>query len=893
MATIPRIGLERFFRLFAPEYVLGTTYTVSPAFFEAVVLPCIDRSQLRKCLVLCDQVGFRRATSEASALRAASREYILAVAPTERAFHPKLWLMLRPGQLAILVGSGNLTHPGFVDNTELFEAVEVRAGGTGRSLVESASRFVAGLKGLWGDTPRRSLLVVDTLVEIEEQISEIAGTLSDEPLGGVRLLTSFDGPFLDAFRAIGRAGDLYIVSPYFGGSVAGIVAIQSALEPRSTHVFPGVHSDGTIDVPLADLQTLPNTTVHSLALAAQKSGLAHLKLYGFENPAGECWLFSGSVNCTTAALQGENVEAGLLRRVPKSVFALYFAADRKKAPPAKLRQQEVEPVPRWLTFHATDMGSAIEIAVPPSLQSALPLVDVQLDLCMGAVNRSASMPSLFSHGPVDRLPWSMFHDGRRIPQASRVLHLSAMSCTNEPVSGSAFVDDLAALTAEPAHRNAWRAALALLSAEGLPQYSDLAALFALVDEVVRFEASDKGPTSIDTTPSLEGSTRVALKDKAAVWPPRSLNMDSALLGAGQPGQMAIYWFNRILAALVQKPTGGPEGRSLHISGSDEKDDGADTGLAAETVAPAAIRACQRMLDRALERFDFLQRRLKSLELTERHATKIWGPATFIFLGLLGIKNAVERTPGEFETPSTMVIARNYLSMMFADRMQDVDYTPCAGSRYLHAVFPPIAEDLATTFGVYPHFEICAVVLATFAHLHALEASRGQQCFSLAQWLLFRDVAGDNLAAAYEDSEHLEHLWRRYLDDGRSGITWTVVARSLEAILGISWSDHPGFRDLTHLMEKGVSSSATAREKLPEHLRDCIQLWQRNGSRVEPVTDRYAETCPNDRCCRHTLVDPRFRSLRQMRPVICLGCGSLLVPVNLFKKFMVQAHDRVS
>jgi len=111
MADVPQIALKEFFKLFAPTYVLGTTYTLSLAFFEGLVYPEIKRSQLRRCLILCDDLGLRRATIESSALRSVGREYMAICAPTSYAFHPKVWLMVGEGTLAALVGRGNLTQP--------------------------------------------------------------------------------------------------------------------------------------------------------------------------------------------------------------------------------------------------------------------------------------------------------------------------------------------------------------------------------------------------------------------------------------------------------------------------------------------------------------------------------------------------------------------------------------------------------------------------------------------------------------------------------------------------------------------------------------------------------------------------------------------------------------
>ena len=49
MTVVPRIPLADFLGMVPPTHVLGTTYTLSLAFFEALVYPKIqDRSALRR-----------------------------------------------------------------------------------------------------------------------------------------------------------------------------------------------------------------------------------------------------------------------------------------------------------------------------------------------------------------------------------------------------------------------------------------------------------------------------------------------------------------------------------------------------------------------------------------------------------------------------------------------------------------------------------------------------------------------------------------------------------------------------------------------------------------------------------------------------------------------------
>lgn len=110
-----------------PKYILGTTYSLSLAFFEANVFPLFRRSDLESCLIICDQLGYQHALSECPALMGAGQDYAVTYAPVTGCFHPKVWLVLGEGEAVLLVGSGNLTQAGFMTNAEFFDAVFVDA----------------------------------------------------------------------------------------------------------------------------------------------------------------------------------------------------------------------------------------------------------------------------------------------------------------------------------------------------------------------------------------------------------------------------------------------------------------------------------------------------------------------------------------------------------------------------------------------------------------------------------------------------------------------------------------------------------------------------------------------------------------------------------------------
>jgi len=125
MDLIPSIKLSEFFTALKPKYMLVTTYTLSLAFFESMVWHRIEKGELYRCLILCDQLGFRRAISEAGALQSAANSYMVVTAPGKYSFHPKVWLIAREDRAVLLCGSGNLTQSGFMDNPELFDVVQL------------------------------------------------------------------------------------------------------------------------------------------------------------------------------------------------------------------------------------------------------------------------------------------------------------------------------------------------------------------------------------------------------------------------------------------------------------------------------------------------------------------------------------------------------------------------------------------------------------------------------------------------------------------------------------------------------------------------------------------------------------------------------------------------
>lgn len=848
---IPKFKLSGFFKLFKPEYVLGTTYTISFAFFESVVFPCIDRSKLKKCLILCDKKGFRKATSEAFALRSATREYLAAPAPCSGSFHPKVWMLLNQERFALLVGSGNLTQSGFIDNYELFEIYELGSGDAGLELANDAGRFLDGLANLWtGDS---QLLAVDTLHEIRKALNSFSEDLQANP-DGPRLVSSFDGHFTNALSKLSPAPDeLHVASPFFGASLNGIQELKASVNPKQMHIFPAMHSGALVDLPVEDALEIDGVSIGVSKPLTKASRFPHLKLYGIRNGVDH-WLFNSSVNCTHAALSGNNVEAGILRSVTETQYRDYFPRDYKSGVNAKGEVESDWQQSNWIMLWATDIGE--QVVLTTHGQNKLPLTNVNLEMRVGGSRSSCKKDSLFETSHEVRLHWTQFGNLNRKTNAARVLRLTAVDAQGNEIQGVAFVDDLAALTSEPKHRGAWRAAAALLSLEGVPQFSDIAALFSLIEDVAFDDSEEEDEETARALPA--GSTKENKKDKAAVWPPQPIEADVDLLIGSGSRSGHLHWFDRILASLLRKESGSS------TVNSSSSDDPADDSVEAEVVDPKIVRVCERMWDHAFKEFCKVENALWSMEIDEKQSGRMWGPVTFMFLGVMAVRRAIVNPfPNEVEEleqwqPSKLI--RDFVNLLFADRPQGDAYIPTASHVYYDDVFPPVAEDLGKRFEVFPGMEVTAILVLCMAHLHAVSRKVTQESFPLVPWLLLQQVGGDNVGHVVEDKAHMKNMWLRFFEDRQEGLLWDEVESSMAELFQIGWDHHEGYR----MIANSKRAIAEGRYQVSEGSSGiCFKSGCSSSGKVNPLNDR---------------------SFAALNVVVCESCGDIIVAERLFRAF---------
>lgn len=881
MKNIPTIKLSEFFKLFPPSHILGTTYSISLAFFESVVYPVINKTRLQRCVLLCDTLGFQRLTQEAAALRGASQGYMAVTVPSADSFHPKVWLMMNEEELALLVGSGNLTQSGFMENAELFDIIHINKHKKApKHLFSDVNGFLKGLYRFWEGIQADSFLALTTLKEMTQLTESLARQLEENESEQIRFLSSLSGPLIDQLPETSTGNTLFIASPYFGGSVKAIAMLLDKFKPKQVKVFPGIHSGNRLDVRLSDIESLGKTTVHLLK-TPKKNAFAHLKLYGLEDPKGTSWLFCGSANCTIGGLSGTNVEAGILRYVPGEMLCEYFDDEPEtKLPEAMLEEPFLEGGKAdWLHCWAIDLGTTIEVITSLAERTRMPLTNVHLSLRVGNKQFAASTISLFEEKCVERLPWNLFDQVAQTKNASPLLEINAIDNHGKEIRSAMFVDNYWILSSGPIHRSAWRASLVLLGGEGLPELADVASVFALALDLFDVSTIDKIEEEQKKS-VLDGelTTRPAIKEKTALWPPIPASKIDLPTHVGSTlGH--LYWSQKILERFLKpaREYGEIETRQAEPLTDGKEDDGNSDK---QPVPRKLVKASEKIWREAEKSFNSLAARLNEFVPTAEVAPNIWPISVFVLLATLAVRKTVFRLSGdEAQIPRSNEILHQFTSMIFSHR---------AGTQ---GALPPLSEQLGHEFQTYPHPDLCAIVLAAFAYLRALGSEKNIREFYINKWLMFRNVAENSFSSIIDDPGHVERICESYLIDSNDGLTSEKITAGLFDIIGMGWEQQRGYCDLTILKNPLLDKSSPEIGNLSRHLRENLNAFLRRSDRKSSfiVVEPTLEYCIGDRCPNAFVTDPAIRPLRNLCPVICGSCGSVLIPKPLYNAFLEYDH----
>jgi hypothetical protein len=880
-----KIKLSEVFRSIKPTHVLGTTFTLSLAFFESIVRPFISREKLERLVILCDRIGYHAAMSEAAAVRAAGREYLVATTDTAGAFHPKVWILVNDDEMVLLVGSGNLTQHGFIENVEMFDHVRITKGGGGLELVAACIQFVEGLNKMWSPETGESL-VCQSLATLVTALRRISSSLS---IGGVddevRFISTFSGNLVDAIR-LPDVDRLHVAAPYFGGSVSGVNDLRERLNNPHMVVYPAAHSDGTIDLPVDKLED--GIGVKSIDWCPS-GRFAHLKLFGFECSDKSNWLLTGSYNCTLAALSGPNIEAGLLRACSSLEIERYFASGKLVVDEFSRHSFDSQASAAPVLIRATDHGSRIEVALIGKLK--FPIRDATIELRSGQSIVSAAIGDVFIQLDRTEIGWQLFPTLREKPRQSIRLSLHGVAGSGQIVRLHCFLDDVSSITSDPLNRSSWQAAMKLLDQE-MPELSEMFALFELPSLLLGAECEGEDKVEQSPLANLSGPTAGSrdlveppkVADKPAIWPPRP--MDEAMYIPGAARGLAagkLDWFNRILAAFARPSSEGLSDAPVW----EASDDANESALISEQNARHS-RGIREQVDSSTKR---LCNHLHRLEPNKVLAARILPLGTFMMLATLRASRLASRQEVEGIDEVTPVLCRRWFEVLFGDRDQGDENVGNGEPPYDNDLFPPLVPDCVHRHGTNVNPELAAIWTVAFAHVVAASESlndvapavvsrgygkpTGESLF--IHWLLFAGASETSLQQAVQDENHLNRIWKNYFEGDPGLVTWPEVRKAVMRLKDLRWTDHRSMARLEEILSLTAANAGTSR--VPHALAFV------GGPRQIREVTRAALCCPNERCPGANVESPQFRRLRELTPVICPKCRQLLVPEPMWSERM--------
>ena len=881
MRKIDQIPLSEFFELYKkPQYILGTTYTLSLAFFESVIYPLINRSALRHCLIIADKAGYQRALDEAPALQSAAQGYMVASAPTDGSFHSKVWLLADHESVALLIGSGNLTQSGFMDNAELFDVVEFsQKEPPPHDFLQDIINFVSGLKGLWSAPDARMVYCTQMLEDIVKHLTSFTGSATATS-STIRLLSTFGPPIIEQLPDGESVTTVRVAAPYFGGKLDGIRLFQARYPTAAFSIFPAIQDDA-VDLPVKQLsKEMPKALVAALDLGKRKKRFAHLKLYGIETKGADAWIFCTSANCTKAALTGPNIEAGLLRRISGDELRSYFVADPDIVLPDKLRPLSKDE--RWHTLHltASDVGSGVDVSLLSNSMRFSPLAKVVITTRSGSWISKIEITELFKTSPTAHLRWADFRGWKRQPNMAIVLELQALDKRGQPVSGACFVENRPLLSAEPVHRSAFRGALALLDEQAVPEYGDVAAIFTLVGSVFEGKLL-RAQIAVSKIPVNQPAVAAEEEDSSRLplWPPQAADHHIAISPATRHlGH--LHWCQKVLQVFL-KPTDSQQadvGSSPQVETDEDNGDETDreeTAADQERLRKAAFH----IWDEAKQTYDRLLDALEKLVPDEEQASNMWAASAFLLLATLAVRRVAARAE---EETGQVASARYYISQLLAKlfdfRQQPEDYTRPKGHPYHYNLFPPLAEDMYGRFNLTVHVDLASVLCACLADGLVREGALNDPLVN--RWMRLRRMAGDE----FRFDESLENtcvsIWRRYLCEDGDESSEIRYRTAVQDLWKLGWDNHSGYRELKALIAF-IKGSELPLEMAGWDISGLRRKRELGRAEILPV-DPCVEFCPARGCPMANMKDPDTIVLRRMRPVVCRWCGTVLAPKPLYE-----------
>lgn len=365
-----RLFLDRLTGSGTPAEAVFLTFNADLPFFESRLLGSV-RAVNAVVSVIADARVWR---PDQHAIAAAGISYHVGLVKASNAFHPKLSLVVSDRNALAVVGSGNLTLPGWATNAEVST---VFTGGP-----ESAPAALADIRDTLASLAERGVLDSFTTERVAAAVKRLTVFLEETPVDdtGHRVFASWDGALIEHLPQ-GPVDELLLSAPFLDSDSKAVRALIDRMQPSSVRLAlqPGMSVFERDS--LTKVFDAFRPTIDIAVEAIQDNRYHHGKLIEWVVD-GQRWSLTGSANLSGRALLGAapsgNYELAVIAPVDSTLFptaspvdlAQVTSSPRSDSPPremmaplaAVVRNGHVE-----LTVSRPSTDVDVEMATPPNL----------------------------------------------------------------------------------------------------------------------------------------------------------------------------------------------------------------------------------------------------------------------------------------------------------------------------------------------------------------------------------------------------------------------------------------------------------------------------------------------------------------------------------------------
>ena len=337
MQLAERIDLIQAFSSDDWEHAVFLTYTHDLMFFEREILRKLREKGCKNVCLLVDETAHQETFENHKNIKLIGKEYIVQTIKAGLVFHPKLYILVNKERCKVIVGSGNITVPGFYTNKELFSSLkfslaDIEGLGVLRVIMDFLDRLAMN-RGFRIETLNLLSLAFGNL-------PRKLGAGQDSDLDTGVFLHNLNQPLLHQIRHLVKdtIECLTVISPYFDTDHRILAQMKKEFAPQKLIVIiQQFYNNFNL---LSFKKTAEKLGIHyelqQLTFEGTQHFRNHAKLIVLSSHSHD-YLVWGSANFTTAALsytstQG-NLEIVLLQRTEKDWWKRQFFDDEVRAIP--------------------------------------------------------------------------------------------------------------------------------------------------------------------------------------------------------------------------------------------------------------------------------------------------------------------------------------------------------------------------------------------------------------------------------------------------------------------------------------------------------------------------------------------------------------------------------